>query len=282
MLKLFLINFVLMSTIYAKKVNIGYDTSLLEKFTKTDLKVATDVMLTKLLTSINYEGEFSYYDDIKKMHKDLENAKLDYVSLNPLNLIKYFDLTKLEPSFSEGAKDINNLYLVVLVNAKSNIKSYKDFKNKKIFINLRDPVSKMYIDYHYLKANGNLDIYYKNSSSSQNSILKLFFNKADITIVRYKNYTTAIELNPQIAKKVLLFEKTTFRNTQIGMFRKNLDPQIKKMFSKQAYLLDKTVQGRQILDIYKTDKLEETNMKDLRNIKIFYENFIQLKQKINK
>lgn len=254
----------------------------LGQFSKKDLKIATDVWITKLFTNLDYTGRFYYYNDTKKMSFDIENAKLDFVSMNPLNLIKHFDLSKLEPSFSEGAKDVNDLYLVVLINAKSNINSYKDFKNKKIILDLNEPVSKMCIDYYYLKANGDLNINYENSTSSQNSILKLFFNKADVTIVRYKNYKLSIELNPQIAKKVLVFEKTKLRNTQMGMYRKSLNIALKEMITHQSSILNQSVDGRQILDIYKIEKIEQTNMQDLANIKKFYEKFRKLKEEKDK
>lgn len=234
-------------------------------------------MITKVLLDTEIKPKFKYYDDMKKMSRDIDENKVDYISTQALKIIKYFNIENLEAAFGEGTKDMNDWNLIVLVNSDFTAGNWKELADKRIILNKNNPLHELYVNYslltHDIKKITNVTY----STNYQNSILKLFFKKADVALVTRKSYDLAKELNPQVSKMVLVLEETNLSDIQLSFFRKNLDDESKKLILRTANSFDSTVEGRQILTIFKTDMLKKTEMKNLEPIKKLYDNYNKLK-----
>lgn len=259
-------------------LNIGYDLSGTNLLSKKDMKVATDILLKKILKDLDVKTKYKYYYNPKEIAKDMNTGKLDYVSVSPLNIVKYFNLDNLEKAFGQGSNDMNDYNLIVIYRNELNIKSNKELANKKILIDTKNNLHSLYINNLFLKYIGNKKANTIYSRSYQKSILNLFFKKADVAIVTQKSYDISVELNPQIAKKVSILNKTNIKDVQLGFFRKSLDEKIKKNMRRAAQSLNSTDDGKQLLTLYKTEKIVETNMKILIPIKELLNNYKKLKK----
>lgn len=259
-------------------LNIGYDLSGTNLLSKKDMKVATDILLKKILENLDVKTNYKYYYNPKEIAKDMNTGKLDYVSVSPLNIVKYFNLDNLDKAFGQGSNDMNDYNLIIISRSDLNIKSNKELANKKILMDTKNNLHSLYINNLFLKYIGNKKANTIYSRSYQKSILDLFFKKADVAIVTQKSYDISVELNPQIAKKVSILRKTNIKDVQLGFFRKSLDEKLKRSMGKAGQELNFSDDGKQLLTLYKTEKIVETNMEILIPIKELLNNYKKLKK----
>lgn len=267
------------NVVFAKEIlNIGYDLGITTVVSKKDMKVATDILLTKILENLDVQPNFEYYDSPLKIQKDIDTSKLDYITVTPLRVVNYLDLDSLEKAFGQGSNNMKEYNLILISRSELNIDNDKELADKKILMNTKNELHTLYIDYIFLKNIGNQKAKLHYSRSYQRSILDLFFKKADIAIVTQKSYDIAIELNPQIAKKVSIFKKTNISDAQLGFFRKGLDEKIKKSMRNATNNINSTVKGKQLLSLYKTEKIVETDLNLLKPIRELVSKYNKLKK----
>ena len=264
---------------FAKEfLNVGYDLSNTTMLSKKDMKVATDILLKNILGNLDIKSNFKYYNSPLEIQKDINSSNLDYITVSPLRVVKYLDLDSLEKAFGQGSNNMKEYNLILISRSELNIDNDKELANKKILINTKNELHALYINYIFLKNIGNQKAKLHYSRSYQRSILDLFFKKADVAIVTQKSYDIAIELNPQIAKKVSILKKTNISDVQLGFFRKSLNEKIKESMRTTAASLNSTVEGKQLLSLYKTEKIVETDLNLLKPIRELVNKFNKLKK----
>jgi len=259
-----------------KKFTVGYISSSMSNYSKKDLDISMNIWLKKIAKTKGYDAKMIFYDDPMDAVKDINENKLDYVSGFPLVFVKYFDLSKLSDAFSGGPKNIDDNIFVILTHNKKNISSWKDIKKPRIGIQKNDEIMFLYSRY----KTKNKKIYIHKYSNRSRVILDLFFNKLDIAIVPKKSFMLAYELNPQIKQKIKILESTGIISTNLGLYRKSLSKDIKDDIYKAAKELFSTVQGQEMLVVFKADKMIKTKVSDLDSIKEFYEKYKKFKQGI--
>lgn len=259
-------------------VRIGFDRMAMAGATKKDVEIATGLLMEKVLVGIDIETDIKYYEDLNKMSQDMDNGHLEYISIPPLKLIKYFNLNNIEKAFGEGTSDKKALNLILLVRKDLNVNSWKGLKSKTILLDTNNLLHKLYLDYSLLVADIHTTVEPIHSWRYKRSILKLFFNKADAAVVTQRSYDLAIELNPQIAKKISILEVTDLSDIQLGFFRKNMKKSLKIKMIEAVKRFHTGVISRQVLDIYQTEKLVETDMSVLQPIQELQKKYEKLKQ----
>ena len=251
-----------------QRFNVAYMTNSMSNYSKKDLKIAMNIWLKDISKKAGYDANMFFYDDPNDAVIDLKNNKIDYVSAFPLVFVKYFDLSLLDNAFSGGPENMKNTIFVILSNIKIN--KFKDLNNPKIGIQVNDEIMHMYIK---LKLNNN-NINIKEYSKRSKIVLDLFFNKIDLAIVPLRNFILAKELNPQISRKVKILERTNINATNFSFYRKSLHKDIQKDIYKEAKKIYSSKKGKQMMLIYKADKIIETKLKDLKPVKELYDKYI--------
>jgi hypothetical protein len=257
-----------------KQFRVGYISSSMSNYSKKDLEVSMNIWLKKIAKTKNYKAQMIFYDNPKDAAQDIIDNKIDYISAFPLIFVKYFDLSTLSDAFSGGPDNLSDNLFVVLSKNSSKIKSWKDIKKPKIGIQKNDEI--MFLYSQYKTKNKNLFIY--KYSNRNRVVLDLFFNKLDLAIVPYKSYKIASELNPQIKQKIKVLETTNINSTNIGLYRKTLDESIKKEIYNMAIKLFSTVEGKEMMLVFKADKMISTKLSDLKPIDEFYKKYLKFKK----
>lgn len=278
MIRILIITSLFFSLSLSRQIIVGFDTSSMVNTSQKDVKIATELLMENILVDLDLEADFKYYSSLAKMSEDVNNGKVDYISLNPLKAIQHFNLNNLEKAFGEGKHNKRDAELIILVRKELKVKSWKDLKNKKILFNKKNPLHQLYIDYALLSKDLEGKVHDIHSIKYKESILKLFFKKGDAAVVTRKSYTFAIEFNPQVAKRIVIFEETGLSDTQLGFFRKSLDEETKKIMAKAAKNFGSTILEKQILAIYKTEILIETDLNMLNPARELQSKYNKLKK----
>lgn len=171
-----------------------------------------------------YESSFN----IKKRLEDTYNP-IDVLYTNSYDYINnYMLFHKMGKDFSSlRSNDRKYESYYILANKNSKIKSIKDIKDKKIFFYSGEPLANVWFDYLSLKENKKpyKSLVKKNiqiNSSLYKKVLDIYFNKIDLAVISETTWSSIVQLDPSIKKKIKIIKKSPkIFPTIISFFNKN-------------------------------------------------------------
>jgi ABC-type phosphate/phosphonate transport system substrate-binding protein len=96
-------------------------------------------------------------------------------------------------------------------------------------------------------------------------LLKLYFGQADACIVSEDNLNLAAEMNPQLATSFITLEVSKPILRSVLADRKSKSDENKKLLLDNLLNLDKSSEGKQILKLFRIDKLLPFKKEYLQN-----------------
>lgn len=246
----------------------------------TDIRIAMDYWLKEISRDLNFaDSRTDFFLDIKEMSKHFNNNQLDIIIAPPLPIAKYFKMSELTHGLVgvRNNGDLNSL--ILLTRNDSGIKSLADLRGKRLLIPKNDELSEVFIDSQtrklmhqgYREFFGNVNLETKNSRM----ILDLFFGKADAALVYLHAYDITRELNPQIEKSTRILLEYPLRSKNYTFFSKNFE-YTEDILKNLPSVVEKT-RGKQLLELFKTEKLENADLDELLKVKALYDEYLELK-----
>jgi len=259
-------------------LNVGYEQSPLNKFSKKEMKIATDVLLQEILKDIPVELSLKLYETPEAIAEAVERGNLDLVYAYGLEFVEHFDLAKLEDGFTNSIDESKKMDLVVVVSADREIADWKALEGGGIVYQQDDHIAEIYARTAIARAGGKA-VRLLSESSRQRCLLQLFFGKADAAIVPYRSFELAVELNPQMGKRLKVLERTDLSMNTFGFFRRGFDPESRDTILKIGLALHEMPRGKQLLTVYRTDRLIRCSLEDLEPIRKLLEAYRKLYKK---
>jgi len=261
--------FVTINILYANNVqksyNFGYINGSMSNYSKKDLKLTMDIWMKEVTKNLG-DVNMIFYDDPRGAAKDIKDGKLDYISAFPIVFVKYFDIGLLSDGFTGGIKKQKLQKFVVLVRTKSN-KNIEKLKNVKVGIQANDEIMEIYTKVNIKNAK------IKKFKTRNRVVLDLFFSKIDVALVPLSTFVLTKELNPQIGKKIKILKITNFSSNILGFYRKDFNNKDKEFIFDTGIKVFNTVRGKQMMDIYKIEKLIHTKTDELNIEKMLYKKY---------
>ena len=210
-----------------------------------------------------YESKFKLVDDIK-------NNKLDFMNLSTYD---FFDL-KLQDNIipllatsKEADSKFERYFLVA--NKNSEINNLSQLSNAQIVIpnSFSSSLAKIWLQVELkekLSRNDFKNIKLIESPKKENETLfSIFFNKLALAVIKEDSYLTASEINPQIRKNTIVIAASKRFINNFFARSKEVDPTIYKEIINIGLGLDKTVEGKQILNLMQMTNMHEISLGDL-------------------
>jgi len=277
MSKVFVLFLLSVHLLFAKTITIGFSAQSLTKYNQKDVRITAEIWIKEIAKELNTKVNVITYETPQEMMRDIKKDKVDYISVSGLDCVKYFDLSYLDNGFDQGFFNGIPSQFIIVVQKKSGIKNILELKNKLIGMQKHDDIIHQYLDVNLAdKTNTVLNI--ETFTSRQRVLLKLFFGKIDAAIVTNKSFELAKQLNPQIGEKLEVLENTNLQATNFGFFRKSFDKNVKKRMTQIVKTIHKTPRGRELLSLYKTEKLSDSNLSDLKAIEELYNQALKIKK----
>lgn len=272
--------FFLFIALEAKEFHIGFYSPSVSDFSKSDLLIATSVYINEVGKDEGYTANPKIYENIDEMVEDLTQGKLDYITASGLDFVKHFDMSLLTDGFIKGYKDGSADTLVILVSKGSSIKSVEDLYNKRVAFKENDSLAQLYITNRILKKYADDRVVYEKQPTRQRALLKLFFGKVDAAVTTSKTFSLLSELNPQISKKVHILQDSKLFADNFGLMSRSTDLELVKFVVEGAKKLHTHTRGKQLLTLYKTERIVDSKIEDLRPIQTIYEETEALKREL--
>jgi len=228
------------------------------------------------------------YYSLDEVREDLSQKNVDLFSV-PTD--QYFELKhefNLEPCLAVVSYDNIYTQYVIIASAKSSIKKVGDLKGKTFSIptNYRDTFAEKWLSV-LLYRNKFKDLescfssvkYIKNES---NAVYNIFFDKTDCAIVRKSVFNTLVELNPQLKKSIVEVESSPEFVTNVLAYLKDSPHSRLPLVIQESAGLHLSKEGKSILEIFKSSRVETITEADLQSTKLIIDEFNSIKTKRNK
>lgn len=250
---------------------------------KQDTEITFNAALAELLKSHNANLVVKVFDSTQDLYKAFDNNQLDGIFGTPLEFIQRE--SKMKDTFM--AVHYKNVALaqpfLVLIRADEGIKNIKDLRGKKSSIKPTQDMELLFLNTLLLEnQQPEYSTFFSerlNPKNTNTGIMDVFFGKSDLTIVRENEYKTAVELNPQLGKKLTILTKSDPFLVLIGGAKENMSEANHKAAFESLIQLSSTEKGMQLMKIIHAESFEEANKSDLNNIRDLLKRYQTLKTK---
>lgn len=244
---------------------------------KKDYILGTTVFMKAITEDAGIEVSIVYYDDPRKLGEDFNSKKLDYIASDALTIVQNIPIANLENgimSFKDSKVDSQTLLIIGL----SNDARPMNEKLRGSVVSDGDVCSELYLKTLLLQQSLSLEPNLIRTKNAQQSLLKLFFEKADIALVDRAAYNLAIELNPQMKTKLTVLKIVPLTIGPIGYMRKGIDSDLRAKVISLGKQLNTTNRGKQLLQLFRASTMDDSYTKDLQNIYTLYAHYQTLSQ----
>lgn len=272
----------------ARMVMGFYYKSITEVATRSDIEVSLNFWVRDLLAeeaekiNIHFtESKAILFDSIKEMHEAMLRGELDIIVAPPLLIAQNFKRNELSDGFTGMLEDKKPDSLLLIAQNDKNIHSIKDLQGKKLLIPSDDEMAEVFLDSLFLKQ---LSKSYKNIVASVEQqkkasriVLDIFFKKADAGIVYRHAYDVMVELNPDIANKIVILDQYPVKSRNFSFFVAGYPFSQELSDVVVVSLFNSSPRAQQILSVFKTPVLTRCAVSELEEFDRFYANYMTLK-----
>ncbi len=265
-------------------LHMGYYLPSFHNVSEKDIKISLNFWAKEIGVKTGLKLENHFYKNSRQLKKDFYSGKIDSVNISLPKIASLFDIKDLKKGFRpviDGQE--NGTEMLILVRKKSPYKSLKDLRYKHILRLPNNDLENLYLDTILLKQfhKDAKHFFHKTLYVKQynQAIMKLFFKKSDAALVTRQSYELAAELNPQISRILKPVYRFTIPVNNGTFFSKDYSDENIIDYQKIAQGLNRTPRGRQILQVFKCDKIVENSLNDIRIVQKVLLEYQQLKQK---
>jgi ABC-type phosphate/phosphonate transport system substrate-binding protein len=244
--------------------NMAFSEKIFSNINENDAKALTKVLTENLIKNSPLSFRTSTPNIIRtidELKESIDNESNDLYVILPTEYLQLEKNNLIEPIVvPERDNSVFDIFKLI-VTKESSIKNLNDLKGKKILISTSaaQDIPHFWLD-HLLSIKGlsKKEKYFKeieNSEKSLTSILKVYFGQADACIISESNLNLAIELNPQLDSDFTTLEISKPIVRAILAQRTFKTEENKKILLDNLLSLNKTTEGKQILMLFKVDKL---------------------------
>ncbi len=266
-----------------REFSVGQSEQSLQGVNSSDGKASLEVWFNQFFKDKKFDIKIkvNIYQNIDLIINDLNNRKIDYVTLNSLEFCRIKEKSSIEGLMS-GIQNGKIKKELVLVTNNEKIKTIKDLKNKKVIIdigNLGD-IPLVWLDTILLKEELPIHKYFfksiKKVGKSSQAVMPLYFNQdVDACILTENAYNILCELNPKIAGKLYVLQHSPAFLPSIFCISKTADKEVRDKLLKMIDEINGNPKTKQGMALFKMDKIipfEPEHIKSVEKLLLEYKN----------
>ncbi len=260
---------------------IGVNQNLFPDLTPTESSLALKLIDKDFGEFAKLRVSYINYDDLAKMRKDFNNGRFDFIILPSIEIIKNFEKEQLGEALTLSSRGQFLDLLLVISRNNEGIHDFSDLKNRKISILDNDELTDIYLKTLVYRSGGTDNCFFSKIDkfpTSQRLILQLFFKQTDAIVIFQSQLQLALEMNPVIAKNIKVVDKYEAVPAAIGYFSQNVDKSLQEYIISSLLKFQRTVRGRQLLLLFKTDEYRRANWTHLEPLIKLYNEYKLLKK----
>lgn len=250
-----------------------------------DAEAAIEMWATAVFNkkNLNVTLKSKVVNEQSDVERGLQNGEIAYALLSSLDYLSIEKKGLVEPLLvgSKSGKVTDELLL--LVKDDSSFKDLGSLRGKKLMVIAggKGELGKLWLDTLLLKRgyprSSEFFSRYKETGNPSDAVLPVYFGQQDACIVTYSAFTIMVELNPKIGKKLrILASSSELLFSVLCRSSKVVDEELKQSMLDSALTLQNDPDGKQVLLLFQTDRLEKFRPSHLENIRELYREYTTL------
>ncbi len=246
-------------------VRLGTLSPTNREWSRAEVRSTFDLWVKELAARFQVPVTISYYEDIDELRRDFLSGKINGVNTEAMTLVRHFKQDELAEGFATVMKGGWDLKLYAGQNVT--IRDLADLAGKRIVLLDGGDIGDLYLETlclrHHERPCKEVFADIQRASSNNQALMRVFFGKADLALVHGFGYDVSVEMNPQLARALKLVVQYPLHSGYYAFFSPDTDKAFRQRTLKIVPTLHTYPRGRQLLDIFKMERLEITTPAEL-------------------
>lgn len=248
-----------------------------------DAKSVIDLWTREVGKRIGLNTESHILKDRGSIIKNIKSGKLDLLTTSSLEYLRITMDAETKIAFGGIKGEKKTVKYMLLARSNIEFSGIEDLRGKKIAVKKGDETGLLFLNTQLLKngqeeAEKCFSAVSKKKKFSQ-AILAVFFGQVDACIVPDRVFKTMVELNPQVGKRLGVICSSPEIVEIVSFFCNDIDAKTKEIIRRFALTMGETASGRQILMLFKLDRVVAIKKSDLDPLKTILKEYDDLKRK---
>lgn len=249
-------------------LRMGFNVKITRDLNRSEVQAAMSLWADELSKKFGVPARTEFYEDMASLRRDFDQGKVNFVIAASMDIARNFSLAELADGFR--GELLNDHTLLLLANKDARIADVRALAGKRIAILAGDDLSEVYLETlclrHYQRPCKQVFGSIESVANSNQLMMKLFFRKADLVLSKLNGYETARELNPQIGLTTQEVTRFPLKSTYYGLYSRKVSPDFRERSLKQVPGMHKEARGRQVLEVFKLDRLVIASEQELQPV----------------
>lgn len=262
-------------------VRLGFLQGSRREMSHTDVRAAFDLWAQEMGARFEVPIKMFYYQNIDEMRQDFLNGKINGVTADALSLARNFGIDELSEGYSvimQGSWDLE-------LHAGQQVKDVNNLLGKRVVLLQNDDVSELFLETlclrNYASPCSAVFPEIQRVATSNQAVMRLFFEKADLALVPQYGYELAREMNPQLDSKAgKVVAEQPLNGMYYAFFGAKVDKEFRRRTLRMIPIMHTYPRGRQLLDLFKMDHLVIAYPTELKSFLQLDKNYIDLKARV--
>jgi ABC-type phosphate/phosphonate transport system substrate-binding protein len=248
-------------TIFSKPLKVGFSARVFPNVDQGDARVAMELWTRELARGLGFrtQPQTVIFQKPSDLLKAVNNGEMTVVTLPATEYLQIKDKALMTPAIVEASNDGLSRRFVLIVRSDSGIRSLVGLRGKPILIpsSTKQSASHLWLDILLLRSGvGERNSFFsevKESTASQ-SIMGVFFKKADAAIVSRTALEMSKSLNAQISKRINVIAESKSLIGDITCIPSSNDNRMKRAVETAALHLHETATGKQMFTLFQVER----------------------------
>lgn len=263
-----------------KPLEMGFYLPAVREANPADLKTSLGIWTEELGRPFGVRVRARLYQDIEAMRRDVDAQALDFVNAGGMEIAELFGPDVFLQGYARRPPG-GGAGLVLLVNKTANVRAFADLRGKRIARPSQDRLTETYLESQCLRVwavpcQGALTQIEEKREIS--ALHKVFFGQADAALVSVETLNLARELNPQIDSRVVVLQEWRSQGLVFGMLLPHADPAYRSLILRSIDAALKSVRGRQMMELFKTEQLDPVDGEALKPFRALAREYHELQR----
>lgn len=274
------------SGILSRNFKMGGSVIGLRGASKQDAEATFNVYLADLYKQNNLTSSLTtvMYPDSEMLLAAFDRGEIDGFFGTPLDYLsrrEHICKSIVAIQYKYGA--IKQRFLLVARGGEG-LNQLKDLKNKRITLAPYMEIEQLFLNTILLRNQlpeiASFFQVRQEAKSPNVALMDVFFNNSDVTVVREDEFNIAIELNPQLGKKLTVISRSEPYLVTVGVINKKVGTEEFKRFVQSFNQVLDSERGKKLMDIVMVSKVAIVTDQEIDNLHELLMEYRQLKKSV--
>lgn len=243
-----------------KVLHAGFLARIYHDIDPRDAKAATELLARGISRNMGLttDPRVTIYDTMDDLITAVRRGELELVSMPTIDYLRIRDSVPLIPAVVGAHNGGRGTSYLLVVRRRGAIKTFGDLKGKNILLMpaTKHEASRLWLEMQVARHNSRtLQSFFttiQESSRVSQSVMAVFFKKADVALVTRAGFETSCQLNPQIGKELAVVAESDYYSDGVTCFPVQVSPKVRSIISTAISNLNMSITGRQLYTIFQT------------------------------